>query len=266
LDVRLVLESEELVPVLEQDETVGPLVAKIRYNGTGRLMGRWEVVMPGEDPPAEFDLLTEATLPLELRGSQRRYTEIERFSLFLPPGGEVALPGPDPARIPNQIVGQHRILLRIEAVDDKEGDSDLPAIGAGPGLVHAGAVAGFPMPSLPYIVTTPGSPSAAVPAVFLSSPAEGWVLASGEVPEFRWIGAGTPSLYQLEVRDASTETLVLSAFLRGHTTRYQSPEWLLERLESNALEWRVGWLDERGRRAASAWRALKVAMPQPGDV
>src|SRR5262245_65176057 len=36
--------------------------ARITYNGTGRLRGRWEVVLPGEQPPEDFDLLTEAAL------------------------------------------------------------------------------------------------------------------------------------------------------------------------------------------------------------
>lgn len=46
--------------------------------------------------------------------------------------------------------GQYLVLLRIEATDDKEGDANLAAVGVGPGVVHSGAVAGFPIPPLRY--------------------------------------------------------------------------------------------------------------------
>ena len=35
--------------------------ARIAYTGTGRLIGRWEIVLPGEELPTPEDLLTEAT-------------------------------------------------------------------------------------------------------------------------------------------------------------------------------------------------------------
>ncbi len=55
------------------------------------------------------------------------------------------------------------MLLRIEASDDKEGDSDLSAVGAGSGVVHSGAVAGFPLPTLRYFVGSGEGDSLAVP-------------------------------------------------------------------------------------------------------
>src|SRR5690606_16986111 len=122
--------------------------------GTCTLRGRWEVVLPGEEPPTERDLLTEATLPVEERELQRRYTEVGRFSEFLPPsaGARFVLRGPDPEAIPNDVEGLYQLLLRIEASDDTEGDSNLAAAGAGEGVVHSGAVAGFPIPPLRYFV------------------------------------------------------------------------------------------------------------------
>ncbi len=47
-----------------------------------------------EDPPAARDLVTEASLPIDQRASQRRFTQLERFNIFLPPDGRVTLPGP----------------------------------------------------------------------------------------------------------------------------------------------------------------------------
>ena len=88
---------------------------------------------------------------------QRRYTELQRFNVFLPPGGKHTLEGPDPAPMPTRADGTYLLLLRIEASDDKEGDSNLGTAGAGQGVVHSGAVAGFPMPALRYQVGSGGS-------------------------------------------------------------------------------------------------------------
>src|SRR5439155_21742231 len=131
--------------------------ARIAYTGTGRLIGRWEVVLPGEEPPTSRDLLTEATLPLDQRGSQRRFTQLERFNVFLAPDGRATLPGPDMRLLPSAVEGTYRVLLRVEATDDCEGDSNLADAGAGTGVVHSGAVAGFPLPVLRYVVAGEGA-------------------------------------------------------------------------------------------------------------
>src|SRR5262249_28426280 len=81
---------------VEPEEKIPTVKAEISYTGTGRLKGRWEIVQPGDELPEERDLLTEASVPAEERGSMRRYTEIERFNLFLPPVGRFILNGPDP--------------------------------------------------------------------------------------------------------------------------------------------------------------------------
>jgi hypothetical protein len=162
-DVDVNFDTRAPVLFVERDGTVVPLEADIAYNGTGRLRGRWEVVLPGDEQPTADDLLTEATLPPEKRGTQRRYTELQRFNVFLPPTGHVVLPGPDITRIPTTVEGTYLILLRVEAADDKEADSDRSAAtaGAGSGVVHSGAVAGFPMPALRYVV---GAASSEPPA------------------------------------------------------------------------------------------------------
>ena len=152
LDVRLRFATDEAVLFVRPREAPPPIVADITYNGTGRLEGRWEVVLPGEELPTERDLLTEATLPLEERGSQRRYTSWTRFNHLraaLRPGHAARPQRGAPASV---VEGLYLILLRVEATDDKEGDSSLAAAGAGTGVVHSGAVAGFPMPTLRYFV------------------------------------------------------------------------------------------------------------------
>ncbi|MEZ5590735.1 MAG: hypothetical protein R3F53_08525 [Gammaproteobacteria bacterium] len=133
---------------IAQGATLPPFGARIKYNGTGRLKGRWEVVQPGDNTPTEFDLLTAATLPAEERSLQRRYTVLERFDVYLTPVGEVFLPGPRTLQPPTNAGGLHLVLLRIEASDARDSRSN-----TGNGLVvNAGGVAGFPMPVLRYFV------------------------------------------------------------------------------------------------------------------
>ena len=67
--VRIEFDTQDPVLSLERGSIPPPVQAAITYNGTGRLVGRWEVVLPGEDPPTSDDLLTEATLPVELLDS-----------------------------------------------------------------------------------------------------------------------------------------------------------------------------------------------------
>jgi hypothetical protein len=151
-DVRLTFLPDVTVLQVAPGQPLPAIEATLTYTGTGRLAGRWEIVLPGEELPTTDDLLTEATLPLERRGTQRRYTQLSRFNLFMPPTGTGVIPGPDPSRLPTTIDGVYYVLLRLEAASDKEGDSSLDAAGAGSGVVPSGAVAGFPMPVLRYVV------------------------------------------------------------------------------------------------------------------
>ena len=159
-DVHLQFDGQDAIPFVTQGESPPRVAARIAYTGTGRLTGRWEVVLPGESPPTSRDLVTEASLPLDQRGNQRRFTQLERFNVFLPPDGRVTLPGPDPSRLPSAIEGTYQVLLRVEASDDREGDSNLADAGAGVGIIHSGAVAGFALPVLRYVVAGEGARNA----------------------------------------------------------------------------------------------------------
>ena len=165
-DVHLQFDGQDAIPFVAPGEAPPRVAARIAYTGTGRLIGRWEIVLPGEDPPGARDLVTEASLPIDQRSSQRRFTQLERFNIFLPPDGRVTLPGPDPSRLPSAIEGTYQVLLRVEASDDREGDSNLSDAGAGVGIVHSGAVAGFSLPVLRYVVAGEGArtPDASVSA------------------------------------------------------------------------------------------------------
>src|SRR6185295_10768307 len=75
-DVKLSWGVNKPILFIKGDEKLPQPSAEITYTGTGRLKGRWELVRPGDELPSDRDLLTEATLPIEERGLQRRYTEL----------------------------------------------------------------------------------------------------------------------------------------------------------------------------------------------
>ena len=58
-------------------------------------------------------------------------------------GIPVLLDGPPSERLPTNVAGTYLVILRIEATNDKEADSDLSLAGAGQGIIHSGGIAGF---------------------------------------------------------------------------------------------------------------------------
>ena len=269
LDVKVEFELETPLLFVRPGETPPPVRAEIAYNGTGRLKGRWEVVYPGEEPPATRDLLTEGSLPLEERGSQRRYAEIGRFNVFLPPTGRVVIPGPDVRRLPNRVEGLYLLLLRVEATADKEGDSSLSAVGAGSGVVHSGAVAGFPLPPLRYVVGAGGSELARTQdpdELVVLSPALEATVPPDSAVDFAWSEPSAHAAYhRLEVENPAGEILLSAIVPRGIGV-YRAPPWLREKAGEAALRWRVVALDLAGDPIrASHWRRLRFAVvDQPG--
>jgi hypothetical protein len=245
-----------------------PVSAEIVYSGTGRLKGRWEIVQPGEVLPEPRDLLTEASLPIEQRAQQRRYTELQRFNVFLAPTGKYILPGPDVARVPTTVGGAYLLLLRIEAVDDKDADTDLLAVGAGPGIVHSGAVAGFPLPPLRYFVGNGTSPlTAAAGGLTLLFPADNTELPRDQPLDFSWSEIGQAAYYRLEIEDLLAKP-VLTALVQPGTGVYQAPPWLKDKAGSGLLRWRVVALDQSGKPLVeTAWQGvrLQLNLPQPNS-
>jgi len=188
---------------------------------------------------------------------------MSRFNVYLPPTGKIILPGPEALRVDETLYGLYLVLLRIEATDDKAGDTDLAAAGVGNGTVHGGAVAGFPMPVLRYYVgsgSTPNSIIAANSILIQSSPDERALLPIGRPIEFSWLLLKGASLYRLEITDLAGK-LALSAMVLGDSGAYRSPPWLKERAGSNLLRWRVIAFDNRGAQIdATDWRAFKLVI------
>lgn len=267
-DVRIAFDVETPILFVYAGATPPPLTAEITYTGTGRLVGRWEVVQPGDELPGGRDLLPEASLPPNERGTQRRYTPLERFNIFLPPTGKVILRGPDPSRLPTLLEGAHQVVLRIEASDDKEGDSNLASAGAGVGIVHSGAVAGFPLPSLRYIVGSGGSelsPTASHAGMRTVLPREQDLLTPGQSIEFSWTAVPNARLYELEVR-SQDDVSVLGAVLLAKTNRYRAPSWLAERAGNKPLRWRVVATNVGGDEIQrTPWRTLRIRQAAKGS-
>lgn len=247
-------DEKRAVQVIAKDSAAPPFGATIHYNGSGRLKGRWELVRPGDLEPEFEDLLTEASLPVERRGTQRRYKLLERFDKFLQPTGEVFLPGPDPALIPTTSEGPYKILLRIEATADKEGNSNAVA-----GNVISGGVAGFPMPVLRYYVTADGS----VPltagkgkpeTVGLLLPANNFNYFPGQLAAFSWLPVEGAQVYRLEVRHDDEE--LFSAIVKSEVDSYTLPAWV-EINAGDLVRWRVSAVDAEGTViGVSEWRRI----------
>lgn len=237
--------SNEPVVFLRRGEKLPITGVDIRYNGTGRLKGRWELVLPGEELPTERDLLTEATLPIEDRANQRRYTQVERFNHFLPPTGRFKLEIKDLERLPLTVDGQYHLLLRIEAVDDKEGDSNLAAIGVGAGVVHSGAVAGFPMPMFKFFVQ--GGATGDWASTGLLTPGANAVLeAKNAQLVFAWRPFDGAAFYRIEFMDDGT-TPKFQGIVPGSQSVYRAPPWLNTKFSEKTFRWRVVALDEKGK-------------------
>jgi hypothetical protein len=260
------LRFEKSVPVLfvRPGDPISPLRAEITYDGTGRLKGRWEVVLPGQEPPTDEDLLTEATLPPERRGTQRRFTEVERFDVFLPPVGRTTLPGPEPKKFPTEVQGRYLVLLRIEASDDKEADSDLAAAGAGQGVVHAGAVAGFAIRPLQYYAGSGAAADRGGEGLQQEAPADNAAIGPGDPIELRWTGPSSAAEVRIELQD-SAERPILDAPLKPDVHAYVAPPFLRDKAPDGRFRWRVVALGPDGTvLAQTPWRAARLERASTG--
>lgn len=244
-NVELKTPKSEPILFVKTGEAFPKISAEIQYNGTGRLKGRWEIVQPGEEPPSDKDLLTEATLPFEERGSQKRYTQIARFNHFLPPHGKFVLPLEINERVPILAAGQYILLLRIEATDDKESDSDLRILGVGDGIVHSGAAASFPMPTLKFFLNGKDLKKDWEENAFLS-PNNEIAVETNQPLVFSWKELAGAAAYRLEITD-ELENSMLSAMLLSPTTNYRAPSWFWSRMAAKNPHWRVVALNAEGK-------------------
>lgn len=219
----------KVVPFIKPDEDLPKITAEIRYTGTGRLKGRWEIVKPGEELPDRRDLLSEAALPPEERALQRRYTLLNRFNVNLPPGGRYTLPGPENWRIDKTIQGMYVLLFRVEAID---------AVNSG----ENGAVAGFSMPTLRYYV---GNSSNADVTQITN------IAIGGEIDEIApiiltWKAVENAKIYRLEIEDENGKKIFSAVVLPTNRT-YQLPSFIQALTNSKQLKWSVSAINADGK-------------------
>jgi hypothetical protein len=88
--------SDPLVLFVEPGGKMPPVRAEIRYTGTGRLKGRWEVVRPGDPLPEARDLLPEASLPLKSAARRRASRRSGASTSFCRPAAGSRCPAPIP--------------------------------------------------------------------------------------------------------------------------------------------------------------------------
>jgi len=265
--VQLRFDGDRPVLFVPRDSPPAPMGADIHYDGPGRLKGRWEIVYPGDPQPSFEDLLTEATLPVELRGLQRRYTVLERFDVFLTPTGHIWLPGPDPSKLPHQSDGLYQVLLRIEATADRDSRSNTQAFGPeSTTLVFSGGVAGFPIPPLRYYVGT-GDDREAIRTLAAAETLEPIVplrrarIPASERVNFSWTPDDDAAVYKLEVENESGG--VLSALIASSVVGYTAPPFLGNQ-SGQVLRWRVVAIGPDGDPIArSGWRDFQIVPDAP---
>lgn len=259
-NVRLLWDGgNKTVPFVKSGEALPRITAEIFYTGSGRLIGRWELVKPGETTPTQRDLLPEATLPVEERGTQRRFSQVKRFNIFLPPVGRTTIPGPENERIEKTLDGMYLLLFRIESVTDGLNQSDLQAVNAGQGVVDSGGVAGFAMPVLRYYVGTGG---AAQIDEFNSvdyqlAPADQSEFRTNQTVLFTWPSVQQTKYYRLVIESAAGVE-ILSAVLLNDTRTYSAPSWLSKQASGDLFRWHVVAYDANGKKLSeTAFRTLR---------
>ena len=217
--------GEKIVPFIKPEEKLPAITAEIRYTGTGRLKGRWEIVRPGEELPNGRDLLSEAALPIEERGTQRRYTFLSRFNVDLPPGGRFLLPGPENWRIDKSVEGMYVLIFRVEASDAADSASNI-----GGQAIAAGAVAGFQLPTLKYYV---GNSSNTGLRQITGPPDD---LDAARPIVLKWKTDPSAKLYRIEVRDEQGANVFSAIALTG-ATEYALPSFVRELAAAKRLKW-----------------------------
>jgi len=243
--------SRKAITLVKQSERLEKFSAKINFTGSGLLKGRWEIVMPGDIEPSRFDLRSEASLPAEDRMLQKRYRLLSRFQMFLSPTGQTIIPGPNPKLLPTIEKGSYRILLRIEASNDKEGNSNTLA-----GIINTGGTAGFPMPTLRYFVGNSSHQSLTknYPPISLLLPHSKQVLKSNQI-EFTWFDLQDNkevAIYKIEFYEKSGKNkLIATALKKPGEANYKPAKRILAKFNQPFL-WRATAIDKNGKILSSS--------------
>lgn len=267
--------ATEPVLVVGRGDKLPTFGARIEYNGSGHIRGRWELVTPGDIPALLQQLSQSASTDQVLQGLEKRFLVIGRFDTFLPPTGSFYLEGPDPKRLPTETPGGYMVLMRFEASADVVNElvRALPpgfTLETPKGNEALAAVAfdaiGRILPVLRYYVgETQGQVSGGeepVRTVKLRMPWAGAVLSVDNPLHFSWGQVAGASLYRLEIAQGSK--VVLAALVAAGGNSYSAPPWIKERT-GKTMRWRVLALNHSGTVfAASPWQDFRFSA-QPHD-
>ena len=106
-NVQLSFEGKPTVQFVQPGVSPPAITAEVTYTGTGRLRGRWEVIRPGQPVPDERDLLSEAALPIEQRGTPRESTAEREGSLHtVTPGKSIPARGEERVELPVRLIAE----------------------------------------------------------------------------------------------------------------------------------------------------------------
>jgi hypothetical protein len=256
------------------DQTLPSVEALLRFQGSGLLRLRWEVVQPGDQPPSALDLTPATQLSLAERAQQRHWRAVGAVQQhYFSASGLMRLAGPPPRQLPSDQLGAYTLLLRLEPNQPLA-----PAQANGPAGGPAGGPtgAGFVMPVLRYFV---GTSAGAVLAhetpgpIHLLSP-QGLVF-SDRTLVFTWQQRADIALYRVELERAG-ELLYAARVLpqgqgagvnEGTLLRQALPTWVQQQLRSpggsshstgQGLRWRVVSVGGDGEPVSSSrWVAIQ---------
>jgi len=156
--------------------------------------------------------------------------------------------------------GAYTILLRIETSDDALSDTRM-AGAAGTTVVHNGASAGFPMPTLRYIVGAVGArvvPLRIPQSLRLRAPARDAVVAADAALTLGWVDQAGASRYRVEIEGSADGANLLSAIVGPGVGRYDVPPFVLAQAVRAGARWRVTALSAGGSDVSrSEWRRVR---------
>ena len=172
--------------------------------------------------------------------------------------GRYTLAGPDPSKLPTAIEGVYALLLRIEATDDKEADSNL----APPVPARASCTAA-PSPDSRCRRSGTRWASGSAPgggergtALSLLAPAASIRVAAERAIDFSWSDVSGAVIYRLDPHVRRTPAL--SALLQPPLTT-SPPAFLRDKAADGVLRWRVAALDADGRALAMSDGAAGIS-------
>src|SRR5262249_42220490 len=139
-------------------------------------------------------------------------------------------------------------------------DSDLSAVGAGPGVIHAGGVSGVPMPTLRYVVGGGGSELSPVRGASMSGlqPADDASMRAADSIDLAWAPVPQTGYHRVEIESGGK--VIHEAFVAPGAAAYRLPPFVIDRVVNNALRWRIVVVDAKGHDGVkSEWRRMTLA-------